>query len=244
MACVTRKPRSIAIIAGIGAALFALVAPSPPAMASQAQFVRALTGPPAKANFLGEVASYDARRVADWAVASRDNAGLPFIIVDKVQAKVFVFDGGGRLRGATAALLGMARGDDSAPGIGNRTLSSIRPAERTTAAGRFVATLGRDLHQDILWIDYDSALALHRVDVGTPGDRRLQRLASASPDDNRVSYGCVNVPAAFYEDIVVRAFTGTRGIVYILPEVKAIEDVFPIAEMADGSVAADARRNG
>jgi hypothetical protein len=188
-------------------------------------------------NFFGEVVSNDAKRVADWVVASRDNVGLPFIIIDKVQAKVFVFDNVGRLRGATLALLGRARGDDTVVGIGSRKLSAIRPEERTTPAGRFVAALGHDLKQDILWIDYGNSISLHRVISGDPGDNRFQRLATLSPLDKRISYGCINVPVEFYEQIVVKTFTGTNGIVYILPETKTIEDVFPITGSADSAIA-------
>jgi len=208
----------------------------PDASARHAPFASSSpAGQPRKANFLGEIASEDARRVADWVVVSGDNGGLPFVIIDKIRAKVFVFDNNGRLRGASLALLGKARGDDSAPDIGSRKLSTIRAEERTTPAGRFVATLGHDFKQDILWIDYGLSLSLHRVITGNPGDHRLQRLATASPLDKRISYGCVNVPVKFYEDIVLKTFTGTSGVVYILPEIKTIQDVFPISEGAAGA---------
>jgi hypothetical protein len=173
-----------------------------------------------------EALSPAARVVADWVVGTRDNQGLPF--VDKVDAEVFVFADDGRLRGAAPALLGLARGDDSVPGIGDRKLATIRTDERTTPAGRFIATLGHDFEQDILWIDYDAALSLHRVITGAPGDHRLKRLASASPLDRRISYGCINVPVKFYETVVLPAFTGRSGVVYILPESKAISAVFNI----------------
>jgi hypothetical protein len=200
----------------------------PGTSARPAQFASSsLAGQPRRANFLGEVGSEDARRVADWVVASGDNGGLPFVIIDKTGAKVFVFDNGGRLRGAAFALLGKARGDDSAPGIGNRKLSAIRPEERTTPAGRFVAALGHDFEGDILWIDYGTSISLHRVIRGTPGDHRLERLATTSALDKRITFGCVNVPVKFYEEIVLKTFTGTTGIVYILPEIKTIQDVFP-----------------
>ncbi len=170
----------------------------------------------------------DARRLADWVTASGDNQGLPFVIVDKVKARVFVFYQDGRLRGAAPALLGLARGDSSVPGIGDRKLASIRPDERTTPAGRFVAALGNDLgEKDVVWVDYAAAISLHRVITSNPKERRLQRLATASTLDNRISYGCINVPAAFYDTVVRPAFTGTNGIVYILPEVRSIRDVFP-----------------
>ena len=180
-----------------------------------------------RANFAGEHASASARHVADWVVDAADNRNLPFVIVDKTNAKVFVFDARGQLRGAAPALLGLAKGDDSVPGIGNRALSSIRPEERTTPAGRFVATLGsRTSGEEILWVDYADSISMHRVINTNPKERRPQRLATATPLDNRISYGCINVPAKFYDNVVSPAFTGTNGIVYILPETKSNREVF------------------
>ena len=180
------------------------------------------------ADFRGEVASRDATRVADWVVASGDNSELPFMIIDKVSARVFLFDAHAQFQGAASALLGLGRGDESVAGIGQRKLSTISPEERTTPAGRFVASLGNDYTQDILWVDYESALSLHRVITANPRDRRHQRLASATPLDNRISYGCINVPVDFYNKLVMPAFAGTVGIVYILPETKTLNEVFVI----------------
>jgi hypothetical protein len=124
-------------------------------------------------------------------------------------------------------LLGLGKGDKSPDGIGSRKLSSISPAERITPAGRFVAALGENLGgKDILWVDYDAAISLHRVDTAKPAERRLQRLATPAVSDNRISYGCINVPAQFYETTVSPLFKGTAGIVYILPETRSVEDVF------------------
>ena len=174
-----------------------------------------------------ENASPDVRQMTDWIVDSGDNQRMPFIIIDKVDAKVFVFYADGRLRGAAPVLLGLARGDDSVPGIGQRKLSSIRPEERTTAAGRFVAALDRDLSgQEVLWVDYDAAVSLHRMLKGKPEERRAQRLASPTPLDNRISYGCINVAAKFYKTVVSRAFTRTNGIVYVLPDTRSLPEVF------------------
>ncbi|WP_207901260.1 L,D-transpeptidase [Sphingomonas sp. PP-CC-3A-396] len=181
-----------------------------------------------------EAVSNDARDTANWVAASHDNQNLPFIVIDKVNAVVFAFDAAGGLRGTAPALLGMARGDASVPGIGQRKLATITPAERTTPAGRFKASLGRDFEQDILWIDYDAALSMHRVIVGRRIDNRAGRLASPTPSDNRISYGCVNVPAKFYDDVVKPLFTGTVGIVYILPETKPLRSVFAVPVAAGG----------
>ena len=186
------------------------------------------------ARFGTETVSNDARDTANWVAASHDNRSLPFIVIDKVNAVVFAFDATGGLRGTAPALLGMARGDASVPGIGQRKLATITPAERTTPAGRFKASLGRDFEQDILWIDYDAALSMHRVIVGRRIDNRAGRLASPTPSDNRISYGCVNVPATFYDDVVKPLFTGTVGIVYILPETRPLRSVFAVPVAAAG----------
>ena len=182
---------------------------------------------PKRANFESERASREARYVADWVADSGDNRGLPFAIVDKADAKVFVFAADGRLRGAAPALLGLALGDDAVPGIGERKLSTIRPEERTTPAGRFVAALGMSTRgEDVLWVDYDGAVSLHRVVTTQPRDRRLERLATPTVLDNRISFGCINVPAKFYENVVRPAFNGTNGIVYVLPETRLAREVF------------------
>jgi len=182
---------------------------------------------PKRANFEKELASQTSRDMADWVVDSGDNRLKPFAIVDKTQAKVFVFDAQGRLRGAAPVLLGLAIGDDSVPGIGERKLSSIRPEERTTPAGRFVASLDRNLKgEEILWVDYETAISMHRVITSNAKERRAQRLDSPSPLDRRISYGCINVPVKFYENVLSPAFTGTDGIVYVLPETRSAREVF------------------
>lgn len=179
------------------------------------------------ADFRGAPASGDARQIADWVIRTGDNRGAPFVIVDKKSAEVFVFNGGGRLSGAAPALLGLARGDDTAPGVGNRDLADIRPEERTTPAGRFVASRGQDLgDKDVLWVDYAAALALHPVLSASSREHRLERLGAASPLDHRITFGCINVAASFYDHVVRPAFTGTSGVVYILPETKSLSEVF------------------
>lgn len=196
----------------------------PPAAGQEARSLSANT--PAKVDFKGEPAASDVRAVAQWAITSGDSRASTFVIIDKRNARVFVFDSHGSLAGSSPVLLGLGVGDDSAPGIGRRRLATIRPEERTTPAGRFRASLGHDLEQDVLWVDYESSLSLHRVIVGNPKDQRRRRLASTTHLDNRISYGCINVPAAFYDKVVIPAFAGRVGFVYILPESRPLGDVF------------------
>jgi hypothetical protein len=61
---------------------------------------------------------------------------------------------------------------------------------------------------------------------GLPAERRAQRLESATAQDNRISFGCINVPEAFYEKVVSPAFRNTLGVVYILPEMSSAKLLF------------------
>jgi hypothetical protein len=177
--------------------------------------------------------SPEVRKVAEWAARSDDHHGLPFLVVDKAQARVVAFDAEAHLVGSAPALLGLARGDDSVPGIGERRIADIRPEERTTPAGRFAAEMGVNTGgEDILWVDYDNAISMHRVRANNPAERRLQRLASPSAADNRISYGCINLPVAFYEKVVKALFAPHNGIVYVLPETRPASAVFDLSPAA------------
>jgi hypothetical protein len=191
----------------------------------------------ARADFGPERPSPDARQLADSVVASGDNQGLAFLVVDKPDARLFVFDPRGRLQGQAPILLGLAPGDDSVPGIGTRQMSRILPHERVTPAGRFIAEPGRNLEgEDIFWVDYDAAVSMHRVRAKVAAERRLERLASPTPTDNRISYGCINVPAGFYDSVVTKALADGRAVVYVLPEQRALVEVFdlPIVPLQPG----------
>lgn len=172
-------------------------------------------------------ASAKVQVLTDWILQTRDHQGLPFVVVDKVNAQVFVFNPLGKLQGTAPALLGLAHGDEGVAGIGERPLSRILPHERTTPAGRFVAALARNVAgEEILWVDYEQGISLHPVRSVNPKERRLERLASPSAQDNRISYGCINVPTTFWREVVLPAFSGTQGVVYVMPEIRTLHAVF------------------
>ncbi|KRG61067.1 hypothetical protein ABB25_00300 [Stenotrophomonas koreensis] len=165
--------------------------------------------------------------LAGWVVASKDNHGYPFAVIDKAAAQVLVFGGDGRLRGAAPGLFGSAVGDHTAPGIAGLALREIPGRDRTTPAGRFIGGYGPSIDAGrVLWVDYESAVSIHPTATGTPAERRTERLASPTPDDNRVTHGCINVEPGFYEQ-VVRATFERGGIFYILPDKDSIADTFP-----------------
>lgn len=169
------------------------------------------------------------QRLVRWIKTSRDNGRLPFFVVDKIDARVIAYTPDATYLASAPALLGSARGDDNAPDIGRKPLSAIQPGERTTAAGRFVAELGHNNHgEEVLWVDYDAALSMHRVRALDPAERRLERLASPESSDNRISYGCINVPVDFFERRVLPLARMSRVLVYVVPEQRPLETVFDI----------------
>lgn len=172
----------------------------------------------------------DVTRVAAWAVREADNGDRPFVIVDKRRAQVYVFEPSGRLAGTSPVLLGFAAGDRSVAGIGSKAIAEIQPHERTTPAGRFESKVGRNADgEEVVWVDYDAAVSMHRVRATNPQERRLERLATPTAADNRISWGCINVPVAFFEEQVWPQIGRNRGIVYVLPEREPLTAFFPAA---------------
>lgn len=184
----------------------------------------------------------EARRVADWIVSSRDNGDRPFVIIDKVNARLFMFAPNGAIGATTAILVGLARGDDSPPGIGTKKLAAITPAERITPAGRFIAEPGENMQgKPIIWIDYDAAISLHRASDRKPGAgamSREQRLSSSTAAEKRVSLGCINVSTTFYDNFVQPIFGFTKSVAYILPETRSATAEFHIPAAVPGTLIA------
>jgi hypothetical protein len=179
------------------------------------------------ADFGGEDPSPQARHVANWAVHSRDHKKHAFVVVDKADARVYVFGPDGKLRDSAPALLGSARGDHSVPGIGEKPLSAILPDEKTTPAGRFVAEPGKNTNgEDIIWVDYDAAVSMHRIRPFVAAERRLERLATLTVNDNRISFGCINLPITFYENVLSPTVHKHGAIVYVLPETRTPQQLF------------------
>jgi hypothetical protein len=180
---------------------------------------------PSPVDWRGEVASVAARELAHHVTVRGDTAGRPFASVDKPQARVFVFDAGGRLAGAAPVLLGLAPGDDAVPFTG--PVQQMPKAARTTPAGRFDSEPGvNDAGEAVVWIDYDASLALHRLRPGPAAERRRERLASARLADRRISLGCVVVDGGFFDRVVAPLLGRARGVVYVLPESRPWTSLF------------------
>jgi hypothetical protein len=195
------------------------------------------------ADFRGEDPTPETRLVANWAVTTGNHGRHAFVIVDKKDARVYVFGPDGALQDSAPALLGAARGDDSFPGIGDKPLEQVRPEEKTTPAGRYVAEPGQNTSgEDVVWVDYDAAVSMHRIRPLVARERRLERLASLTTDDNRISFGCINLPVSFYENVLSPAVRKYGAIIYVLPEVKTPQQVFGAFDVTDPIQLAAARQ--
>ena len=183
-----------------------------------------------RACFALEEASDEVRGQVDWIVSSGDNQKLPFLVIDKKRTLIFVYNKDGDILGSSSVLLGSAIGDFSMPGTGGKALSRIRPHERITPAGRFFAYPGKNANgSEVLWIDFDMALAIHPVVDGNSKEQRLLSLFSESPKEHRVSLGCVNVPQEFYSRLISPLFSKKCGLVYVLPETSHSNRIFKVA---------------
>ena len=187
----------------------------------------AVSAAPALAQSVGfqwQNASRDVQFALGEVVKAKDHRGLPFAIVDKKSAQLFVFNGAGHLQGAAPVLLGLAPGDvEAAEPVGSDT-HSLPAVRRTTPAGRFISEPGRNLSGEaIVWVDYAARLAIHRLRPTALSERRPERLASSTPDDNRITLGCVVVAPLFYDTVVAPTLGKGYGVVYVLPENDSLE---------------------
>jgi hypothetical protein len=172
-------------------------------------------------------ASKDVVQVANWVSYTYDSQRRPFVIIDKKAAKMYVFDGWGRLWSTSPVLIGMAVGDDSAPGVGSKRLSQLKASEKTTPAGRFEARPGKDNHgANVVWIDFDAALSMHAIASVSASERRADRMATPDPSDNRISNGCINLPPRFFSGVLWPTVSRYGAVVYVLPETRTPHQQF------------------
>lgn len=174
-------------------------------------------------------AAQAASEFAAQVMRSGDAGGRAFGVIDKQAATLWLFDKQGQAVANTPVLVGQAKGDTAPADIGTRPLSRVKLHEKVTTAGRYLTEPGKNHKgEDIVWLDYDNALSMHRV-RNVPKEFRTKRLLTPAVDDNRISFGCVNVPASFYDRYIDLMFSRTAGVVYVLPETKPVASVFPFA---------------
>ena len=175
----------------------------------------------------------DVLHVANWVSHTRNHKKKAFVLIDKKKAQLYVFDPKGKLKSHTPILLGKAVGDHTVPGVGNKPMKQIKEDEKTTPAGRFLAQPGRNTKgEDIIWIDYNASVSMHRLRKVSAAEQRAQRMETEDASDNRISYGCVNVPPQFYNSVLKPTVTKHGAYVYVLPETRTPQQQFGSFDVA------------
>lgn len=153
-----------------------------------------------------------AKATLDEVLARNDNEGRPFVIADKKSGMMYTMNAAGEVVNITPALFGMDTGDTTTAGstpAGRFDLSYNTDARLPSGYQGSVQAFGTGAGGELF--------AIHRV-LDLPGQNRPGRLASATGRDNRVTMGCINIPADVYD----KHFDGDTGaVLYVLPDSSA-----------------------
>lgn len=160
--------------------------------------------------------SNTASAVRAWVQETKDNRGQKYIIADKVSGEMHIMDSRGNVLATMPALYGTQKGDAAVPGQTPAGIFTLQ--QRYDVASSF----GGDVQQFAEHTD-GSIWAIHRVLTSNPKQMRQARLNSPTAEDNRISLGCINVPADMYNKYLKNGF---KGKLYVIPEQRPLGEVF------------------
>jgi hypothetical protein len=160
-------------------------------------------------------------------------SGKGFIIADKPNGMIHLFNADGSLLAQDTALYGKDVGDSIA---GQK--ASLEGGPKVTPAGQFelgimpsndyaggfgLTLQGTDQPltspENLAKKRFNSTVAVHAAYLGDVNERRLDRLASKSAKDNRISYGCINTSHdLFINKIKPNAKSFDGGMIFVLPD--------------------------
>ncbi|HDX5578597.1 TPA: hypothetical protein ROR22_002890 [Escherichia coli] len=160
--------------------------------------------------------SNTASAVRAWVQETKDNRGQKYIIADKVSGEMHIMDSRGNVLATMPALYGTQKGDAAVPGQTPAGIFTLQ--QRYDVASSF----GGDVQQFAEHSD-GSIWAIHRVLTSNPKQMRQARLNSPTAEDNRISLGCINVPADMYNKYLKNGF---KGKLYVIPEQRPLGEVF------------------
>lgn len=126
-----------------------------------------------------------------------------FMIADKANGKLFVYNDRGELLDESSALFGRVVGDTNAAGVtpaGTYGLSIRAPQNAQDYTGGKVAFLVKD---ESLVPAGNLFVALHSVYTRDTANDRQAMLDSETTADNRVSSGCINTQSRVFTDVIL-----------------------------------------
>ena len=157
-------------------------------------------------------------------------SGKWFIIADKPNGMLHIFKEDGSHALSDAALYGKDKGDVL------DAISSLEGGPKITPAGKFTMkeVPGKYAGKVSLMLmesqDYTGYIAVHAADTSNQSENRLDRLASTTTEDNRISYGCINTNHdTFINKIKPNISKLDGGMMFILPDAQEkTEAMFPV----------------
>ncbi len=159
--------------------------------------------------------SQPANVVNSWIRQTHDNNGQRYVIADKAAGTIHIMDAAGNELATAPALYGKRTGDGMSLG---ETPAGVFMLHNQSAPHSY----GGDLQQFATAPNGD-IYAVHRV-LTNNNQNRQGRLDTPTAADNRVSLGCINIPADIYNQYLNKGF---QGKLYVLPDQKKLSEVFP-----------------
>jgi hypothetical protein len=157
-------------------------------------------------------------------------SGKGFMVADKPNGMLHVFNADGSMLVQDAALYGKDVGDVESK------VSSLQGGAKITPAGKFMLSTTVDseyaggMRLDLVETSSpDGVIAVHAAWLGNAKDAREARLKSPSAADNKISYGCINTTHdAFLKSILPNIDKFNGGMLFILPDATAMTaEMFP-----------------
>jgi hypothetical protein len=198
---------------------------------SAAAHAQAMAADPAAPTPAAIPLSDQGRQVEQIAVRDGDR---DFLMIDKHFGRIILFEAGAPVFSASA-LTGQNKADRLPPGSPRRPFSKLGKFEdKVTPACRFTVNRDHDSeYGEILEINEikgrDWGIALHRVCLATPSERRGERLDSPDHADNYITHGCINVSDKTML-FLIRKLPKTKpaAVLYVLPhDASKTSDYFP-----------------
>jgi hypothetical protein len=145
--------------------------------------------------------------------------GKWFMVADKPNGMMHIFKEDGSHALSDPTLYGKDIGDVL------DKVSSLEGGPKITPAGKFTMKespadyAGKTSLILVESKDHTGYVAIHAADTSTPSENRLGRLASATTEDNRISYGCINTKHdTFINKIKPNISNLDGGLIFVLPD--------------------------
>lgn len=153
-----------------------------------------------------ENVSQQASDTINWVVKQKDHNGKAFVVADKAQGKILIVDTDGKILNTQNAIFGKNKGDSSAFGntpsgrflLHKTDTKNLSDLDKRVFGDSVLDLTDKETGRKVT-NDQGQVVAMHRV-VNTA--ERKAALNSATPNDNYLSHGCINIPTAYYNSAV------------------------------------------